>query len=236
MFKVIKSAPVEKSDHILPLRQLPVKAVGEGEASLSPEELLHQAKRQAADILNQARAQAAEILQQARSEAELQARQIKEQAKESGWQEGIHAAETEAEKIREQARQVLGQAREVYRQTLEQMESDIVDLAVDIAERVVMAQLAVEPQTIMQIAQEALELVKNRPVVTIYVSEADLAIIESNRARLLHGLPGKVELNILVDNMVQPGGCRVETDQGQVDATLETRWQETIKALYGQEE
>lgn len=233
--KVIKSAPVGQGDQVLSLRHLPPSNDPEDTAP-TPEELLMIAKQQAAEMITRAKQEAAQILEQSRLEAEQIARQLKEQAKQEGWQEGITASETEAEGIRQQVREVLYQAQDIYRRTLDKMESDIVNLAVDIAERVVMAQLAVEPRTVMEIAGECMDLVRNRPLVNIYVNQADLPIVEEGRYQLLQGLPGKVELNILADNGVQPGGCRIETDQGQVDATLETRWQEVLKALYGREE
>ncbi|HEY4038023.1 MAG TPA: FliH/SctL family protein, partial [Burkholderiaceae bacterium] len=33
------------------------------------------------------------------------------------------------------------------------------------------------------------------------------------------------------DPSVPPGGCRIETPQGEIDATLETRWRRVIAAL-----
>lgn len=237
MYKIIKGAPVEQVDQVLPLRQLalPHTAVEE-EPVATPQELLSIASQQAEEMIAKAKQEAAQILQQTQAEAELKAQQMKDQASQEGWQEGITAAEAEAQNIRQQAGKVLEQAQSIYNNTLENMESEIVDLAVDIAERVVLAQLAVEPRTIMEIAKECMELIKNRPLVNIYVNNADYHMVQEDENELLQGLPGKVELHILADNGISPGGCRIETDQGLVDATLETRWQEVLKALYGQEE
>lgn len=242
MFRIIKSAPIKEVDEVLSLRQpvfsLPVQE--EAEEALHPEQLLDMARVQADELISQAQAQARLIIQRAEEEARIQATALKEQARQEGWNEGwqeaMGVAEGEAEGIREQARQILNQAHLLHRDTVSRMEGEILDLALDIARRVVMTQLSVEPRTIMEIAREAVELVKNRPLVNIYVNEADMEFVEAGRHQLLHVLPGKVELNILTDNKIQPGGCRIETEQGQVDATLETRWQEVIKVLYGQEE
>lgn len=237
LFKIIKSASVDQTDQMLPLRELALKPEKvEEEPTITPEELLFLAKQQAEEMIAKAKAEASLILHQAKEQAVIEAQQLREQAKEAGWQEGIHAAEEEAESIRQQARDVLRQAEDIFNHNLDQMEPQIVELAVDIAERVMMTQLAVEPRTIMEIAKECIELVKNRPIINIYVNQVDIGMVEEGKNQLLQGLPGKVELNILADNGLEPGGCRFETDQGQVDATLETRWQEAIKALYGQEE
>ncbi|SHH11420.1 flagellar assembly protein FliH [Desulforamulus hydrothermalis Lam5 = DSM 18033] len=234
MFRVIKSAALDQGDQVLPLRQLsPPPAPDE---TPDPARLLAAARQQAAELVARAEQEAAALLAQAQAEAQSEARQIKAAARQQGWQEGMEAARQEADSIRSQARQVLEQARAIRQRTLDNLEQELVDLAVDIAERLVMTQLAVEPQTIMAVARECMELVKNRPLVNMYVNQADLALVEQERHRLLQGLPGRVELNILADNAVSPGGCRIETDQGQVDATLETRWQEMLKTLYGREE
>ena len=95
---------------------------------------------------------------------------MREQAKQAGWQEGITASQAEAEKIRQQASDVLRQSKEIYRQTLGKMEAEIVDLAVDIAERVVLTQLAVEPRTIMEIARGCMDMVITKPLVILYVN------------------------------------------------------------------
>lgn len=236
MFKIIKGAPVEQADQVVPLRQLVLPHTEEEETTVTPQELLSVARQQAEEMINKAKQEAAQILRQAKAEAEVMAQQLKEQARQEGWQEGIAASEVEAENIRQQASQVLVQAQNIYNNTLDKMESEIVDLAVDIAERVVLAQLAVEPRTIMEIAKECMDLIKNRPLVNIYVNNADYHMVQDDKNELLQGLPGKVELNILADNGISPGGCKIETDQGLVDATLETRWQEVLKALYGREE
>jgi flagellar assembly protein FliH len=33
------------------------------------------------------------------------------------------------------------------------------------------------------------------------------------------------------DPSVQPGGCRIETPQGEIDATVATRWRRVISTL-----
>ncbi|ABO50916.1 Flagellar biosynthesis/type III secretory pathway protein-like protein [Desulforamulus reducens MI-1] len=238
MFKVIKGAPIEEVAWLIPLKELPPPPSEEvnQEKQLSPEEIMVLAQQQAAEMINRAKQEAKQIIQQTQSKAEAEARQMREQAKQAGWQEGITASQAEAEKIRQQASDVLRQSKEIYRQTLGKMEAEIVDLAVDIAERVVLTQLAVEPRTIMEIARECMDMVKNKPLVNLYVNHADYQMVQEGKNELLQGLPGKVEMNILVDNGITPGGCRIETDQGQVDATLETRWQEVFKVLYGKEE
>ncbi|GAB6180189.1 FliH/SctL family protein [Desulfotomaculum defluvii] len=236
MFKVIKGAAIEEQGQLLPLKVFAPPPPSDDTNQVSSEELLAIARKEAEEIIARAKQEADQLLRQTRAEAESMAQQLKEQAKQTGRQEGITASQTEAAKIRQQASDVLRQSREVYNQTLDRMETEIIDLAVDMAERVVMTQLAVEPHTIMEIARECMNLVKNRPLVNVYVNQADFQMVQEEKNELLQGLPGQVAMNILADNAITPGGCRIETDQGQVDATLETRWQEVLKALYGKEE
>ncbi|MCL6441023.1 MAG: flagellar assembly protein FliH [Thermoleophilum sp.] len=46
-------------------------------------------------------------------------------------------------------------------------------------------------------------------------------------------LPARAELAVIADPAVVPGGCRVGTGQGMVDATLERRREELLRVLYG---
>jgi len=206
-------------------------------------DLLTRAAEQAEEIIRQAHARADKIIRQ----AQLEADQIKQEAyqssfekgsqagNEAGYKEGLARAEEEAANIRAQAVEVLKQAEKIRRQTLENLEQEIVNLARDIAEKLLSAQLSLEPGMIMQVASEALRLVADRLNITLYVNPLELELVQNKKGMLLDILPAKAQLQVIADPSIQAGGCRIETEQGWVDATMETRREELIKALYGSE-
>jgi len=104
----------------------------------------------------------------------------------------------------------------------------LLDLAVEIAGRVLCQELATRREAILPVVQEALGLVAGahgHPA--IHLAPADY---EWMRACVpadgqLHGC------RLVPDPAIAAGGCRVESNGGVVDATLPTRWRRVLQTL-----
>ncbi|MBM7854211.1 flagellar assembly protein FliH [Desulfohalotomaculum tongense] len=231
MSRIIKGAVVDGAPLVLELKKK-FNQTPDEENTITPEEqadaLLEEANRRAAEIVNEARREADELLEKARAEAE----EIKVAAQQQGYQDALQQAEDEAAEIRRRAREVLNQAEEFRRQTLEAMEQEIISLGVEIAEKYIAAQLKLEPDTIVAVAQEAIQLVKDRERVTVYVNPDELPVYMEKKQQLEQSLSDRTTLVIIAAPQVKPGGCLVDTDRGTVDATADARWQEILKAIY----
>lgn len=246
LYKIIKAAEVqEELLHILPLRRYTTAQdlSGMNEVNDAVTSQLATAKAQAEEIIRKARAQADEVARQ----AQLAGESIKEEAyrsafekgrqegNDAGYQEGMAKASEEAASIRVQAAEVLEQAEKIHRHILETVEQEIVDLAMEIAEKLLSTKLAMEPGLVMQVAKESLLLVADRLSVVLYINPLEIELVENRKSELHEVLPARAQLQVIADSSVKPGGCRVETEQGWVDATMETRREELIKALYNRE-
>ncbi|BAF60268.1 MAG: flagellar biosynthesis protein [Pelotomaculum sp.] len=247
-YRIIKGAALrDGSMQVLPLREhlawgkTDGAGGGNGSDGGEADNLLAKFKEQAEEIISQARARAGEIIDRARLESEEIKREAYQSAfdrgyregRDKGYQEGMLKAGEEAASIRAQALEVLKQAEQIRRRTLESMEQEVVTLARDIAEKLLSAQLAIAPETVLNVAGEALRLVAGRTSVALFVSPAEVELVEGKKGDLLSLLPPGAELLVVADPAVHPGGCRVETELGSVDATLERRKEELIRALYG---
>ncbi len=250
--RIIKRDEVQScSLHTLPLRNYktveePAKAepaTAEEELSQKVRQVIETAEAKAGEIISKARAEASEIISQARAESEQIKRQVHQTAlaegrregTEKGYREGKEKAREEANTIRAQATEVLNQAEEIRRRTLAGVEQEVVDLAREIAEKFIQAQLALEPETVLSVVEESLRLVAGRFNVVLYVSPEELELYEGKKEHLRSFLRAGDKLQVIVDPAIQPGGCRIETDQGRVDATLEARKETLLKAFYGRE-
>lgn len=213
------------------------------DANHTQADLLALAEAQAEETISRARAAADEITRRATLDSE----QIKQQAYRSafeqgnregydqGYREGMAKAEEEAATIRAEAREVLEQAEKVRRRTMEALEQEVIGLAREIAEGLLLAELSLNPETVLNVAVESLRLVADRLNVILYVNPTELELVESKTDELKSLLPARAELQVITDPSIQPGGCKVETEQGRVDATMETRREALLKALYGKE-
>lgn len=247
--KIIRAIEVESGDtRPLALRhRFTVEAV---DTVVSPEvmaeDLLAQARDRLAKADEEARiavgaatAEAADIIRNAMEDARREAKEIKEEARESGFIEGkkeaLAKAAAEANAIRDQARMVLRQSEEIRRQTLESVEDEIIELAKDMAAKILFNELRQNPATILAVAGEAIELLKNRDEVILYVNPSEAIIFEQRMKELKQLLPPKGVLHIIADSGVSPGGVVAETQHGRIDANMGSRWQALIQALHGEE-
>ncbi|WP_051618142.1 FliH/SctL family protein [Desulfofundulus thermocisternus] len=222
---------------------LPLEGHGEGNGNGQGRAAEEKARAEGEKILAEAKREAEGILARARQEAEELAREAAARAREEGlregWEQGyreghrraMEEAAAGARALREEALQVLRQAEEIRRAALENLEGELVALAREMAEKIVAAQLAVDPAVVLNIVREALDAVRIREQVVIYVNPGQKKLVEDSREQLLPVLPPGTALHVIGDPSVEPGGCRIESGDGRVDATLEARWRALEEVL-----
>ncbi|GAW92918.1 flagellar biosynthesis/type III secretory pathway protein [Calderihabitans maritimus] len=189
------------------------------------------AEEEARKILDQAKREAEEL----RKKAEEEIRRLREKAvregREEGYQVALREAQEEAEKLREEARSVLRQAEEARKQTIRDMEAEIIKLALAIAERVIHQQVRVAEDTVLAVAREAISKVVDSETLIIYANPEDAALLQENLAELTD----KQRIYVIGDEGISRGGCRIESDNGDVIATVEAQMEEIKKVLLGRE-
>jgi flagellar assembly protein FliH len=165
-----------------------------------------------ADVLSAAHADAEHIRQQARAAGEAEGRAA-----------GLAAARAEMDP----SLQAMGgavQALEAVRdQVIAELEHDAVALALRMAEQMGAGALDVAPERVVDIAAVALRRIRDRQHVTLVVNPADLELMSESVTRLQSELGGIEHLNVQSDRRVGRGGVLARTDEGEIDASLETQ-------------
>ncbi|HUW66312.1 MAG TPA: FliH/SctL family protein [Spirochaetia bacterium] len=229
--RVIKGGRTAES-HQVPLR-LVITAVDSEEADRQPgpEELLARAGSEAENLLARAGEEARETLaiaarqaDELRQKAAGEAGALREEARQEGYAAGQAQAEEAQADLLAKAVRHLDQAQAERLVLLEGVRDEVIELAVTIAHQVVARELSMAPAAVMAIAREALELVSNRERVTVYVNPSEADLFRARRGDLEGSLSDRALLVIIADQEVSPGGVRVETEQGLVDASLEARF------------
>jgi len=162
-------------------------------------------------------------LEAARAEAE----RIREQAREEGFAAGRAAAQAEARPRVEAALAALeaavaavGQVRE---ETAAQVERDAIELALQLAEKVVAGALAVDSERVVDVVRGALRRLAERRRVTILVNPDDLDAVRAATDSFVTGLGGIEHCEVQAERRIAPGGALVRTEEGQIDATVATQ-------------
>jgi flagellar assembly protein FliH len=104
----------------------------------------------------------------------------------------------------------------------------MLDLAFTIARQVVRREIAVQRDALLPVAREAVAMIvdqQSHP--RVFLNPHDYASLRADFEAdgLFKGC------RFIADARVARGGCRVETAQGEVDATLATRWERVLAAL-----
>jgi len=100
--------------------------------------------------------------------------------------------------------------------------------ATALARQVVRSELAAHPQRVAEVAREAIEaLLLSARHVTVRVHPDDLPLVTQGAGEALEARGAR----LLEDASLTRGGCRVDSDIGGVDATIETRWKNSVGAI-----
>ena len=169
------------------------------------------------------------LLEQARQEAYQQGLEQGHQQAAQEWQQRMQ--DYQNNQGREQGQrlaEIVHQAQNGIQGLQQQVAPDLLQLACDIARQVVRQELRTNPQALMPVLREALDMLgaETKPA-AVRLNPQDWQVLEPH---IRAALPNpKVEW--LQDVSVPPGGCLVESQGAQVDGSLEKRWQRAVAAL-----
>jgi len=104
----------------------------------------------------------------------------------------------------------------------ESLEAQVTDMAMRAVRTLLSAELAIGRPDAMGIVREALGHAEGALKATIRLSPADRAVLAERREEILAACVGLRNVE-LVDDASIIGGCIIETENGLVDATLNTR-------------
>ena len=110
----------------------------------------------------------------------------------------------------------------------QQLAQTIAVCATSMARQVVRSELALRPELVAQVAQEAVEaLLLSAKHITVRVHPDDLPLVAQGAAEVLQARGAR----LIPDPGIGRGGCLVDSDIARVDATVPTRWQRASAAL-----
>ncbi len=166
----------------------------------------------AADVLSAAHAEAERIREQARAAGEAEGRAA-----------GLDAVRAELEPALTALSAAVTELGALHAQVVSELESDAVTLALRMAEHIVAGAMQVEPERIVNVAGLALRRITERRRVTLVVNPADLELLSEAVPELQAELGGIEHCNVQSDRRVAPGGVLARTDEGEIDASIETQ-------------
>lgn len=171
----------------------------------------------------------------ARPIAPMDAAQIEQARKEGfarGREEGLQAGRQEIRQQVQRLEQLLVALQQPFAELDAAVEEQVSQLAMMVARHLVRRELKTDPGQVVAVVREALA---NLPItsrtVRLYLHPEDAALVRE--AFSLN--EGEAHVQVLDDPVQSRGGCRVQTDNSQIDASVETRLNALIAQVMGGE-
>lgn len=103
-------------------------------------------------------------------------------------------------------------------------------LATVIAERVLMGELSTSPEKILDVVNQAVNVLPaGERHIRVFLHPDDAAIVRDHRTA------GEIEWSVVDDRAMHRGDCRLESEHSRLDASLRTRLAAVIDAVLGEE-
>ena len=195
--------------------------------------LLETVDKEAEKLLAQAEKKAGSLVDNAIRKAQ----QIKQKAQEEGYEAGIKEGTRNAQQLffaelQEVLRlksEILGEREKLYYQ----FERDLVNLAMDIAKKVIYNRLHHDDEALRSVIESTLQKVQGKAKVKLRISADDQQRIEYLKEEFMSKLQQIEDIEIVGDPHLAAGSCIVETENGIVDGSAQTRIKEIEMALSG---
>ncbi len=206
--------------------------------------IIQETEQMVVDLLEKAQNEAHEIIANAqdeadviRSEIHIEAKQLRQEAKEIGYEEGLKLANEEIRVDREgalaQNQLILQEAREAKLEMIRSTEPDIIRLVMAVIKKIIVKELATNPDYIMYVVKEAINHLDNPQNVRVHVNPREmdklLELLENESWADVGN--ENMDLDLKADSRISEGGCLIESDSGSVDARLETKLANIEKGL-----
>ncbi len=180
-----------------------------------------------------------ELLRNAQKEAETIKKIAYEEGFKKGYQEGREKREREAEKeIETRVEPALNSLVKIIEEIkhfrplfLSQLEKDILGLSLAIAKKIIKTEITQNREIILNNIREAIRKLTETDTINIKLNPKDYEFIVQHRPSFLEEIGQNKNIILTKDENITPGGCVIETKFSQVDATLETQWENLVYPL-----
>jgi len=160
---------------------------------------------------------------------------VSEKDLEDAYARGRQEAFDQAAKDLESAAQALATAAEEINRLRDSLaknsSQDMLRLVMTVAEQIIRREVSADPQVVLNIIETALQSSVRSDQYRIRVNPEDLEQVTKQKPLFLASVSGLKNLSIEADPAISRGGCRVDSDLGEVDATIETQLESIQQAL-----
>jgi flagellar assembly protein FliH len=174
------------------------------------------------------------LLQSERERLEAEFSQTLESETKSAWDNGNEAGVIQTKnEMTSQVVEIIEQLNHVLDgivlQTdnfLQHHESEILNLIIKIARKVIDVEVSINPDIVLQSFKRCLEFLNDKEEIKIICNPDDLNIIRANLSKLSLNIDLPKKVDFVTSEDINPGGCRIDFRAGSIDAEIDTQFAE----------
>ncbi|MDR1507147.1 MAG: flagellar assembly protein FliH [Treponema sp.] len=190
-------------------------------------DLAQSAKREAEDeaekIISGAKTKAKQIEADSLAAFENERRDAEEQGRLAGREVGFEEGRAESERLVRRTQTILERAQDKREEILTETEQQIISLVLLISRKVIKIISENQREVVISNVIQALRKVKGRGNIIIKVNLVDVKLTTDHTKEFIQLVEGVKSLQIIEDSTVDPGGCVIETDFGEIDARISSQ-------------
>ena len=200
-------------------------------------------RKLAQEILEQAKTMLAGV----REQADVIMAEAKKRGYEKGHAEGhargreegrLTAYEAEAHKVREQTAPLANRLDRIATAieneravNLAHLQRDMLQCAISVAKKIVRREISLENDVVKSNLAKAIELSAEKSAIRVRLNPADVEIIEEYIPQVKTAFAKLKSIHLVPDMNVSQGGCVIQSRGGEVDARIETQFEEIERQL-----
>lgn len=196
------------------------------EKTESAAEERRQADEDAQRIRAEAEAERERVLAEAAAEGERLKAEAVTRGHAEGVERGLEAGKAEIKRVIDRFHIVLNKAIERRNEIIAESETQVVNLVLAIGKKVVKVISENQKNVVVNNIVQALQKLQQKSDVIVRVNLSDLELASRYKEDILAMAERVTSITIAEDSSVDPGGCIIETDFGEIDARIASQLRE----------
>ncbi|MBR1681174.1 hypothetical protein IJ707_05225, partial [bacterium] len=166
------------------------------------------------------------LISRAQEEADL----IKETAAKEGYRAGLEQAESDIIALRAKIAEFVSAKKEVF----EYIAPDILEISVEIAQKIIKREVAQNPEVILESIVDVMKsMSKEESRLTVKLNPLQVDLVKTELPEYISSMGIEAKINVVGDDSISEGGCILHTNNGIVDASIDTQIDIIKEALKG---
>ncbi|MGL4393767.1 MAG: FliH/SctL family protein [Brevinema sp.] len=185
--------------------------------------ILQKANEEAARLIDDAERESQRIISSAKNEATDLKQQAEKEGRQTGYDDGLENGKADIAYVVDRLHTVVAETSRERERILIHSENQVIDLVLTMVGKVV-KRLSVEDQdVVVENIKAAMELLRGALTIFIHVSPKDFNYVVSFKDHLVGMIENRAELKFLEDPSLEPGGVYIESENGDIDATIRSQ-------------